>query len=223
MPRALIFANGDFDHPAKIQSMFRADDVVIAADGGARHAHAIGILPSIVIGDLDSLTEAEVQDFIDRGVRILRFPPAKDETDLELAVSHALSAGFSPVIIFGAYGGRLDQILGNIAMLSSPEALRADIRLEDGFTEAFFVSKQAFIQGFPGDTVSFIPWGEQVDGVSTDGLAYPLNHETLLPYRTRSISNQMLTETASVHLTKGLLLCIHIRSSQSYASPSPKI
>ena len=111
MPRALIFANGDFSHPSVIKSMLRTDDVVIAADGGARHALAAGVLPSVIIGDLDSLTEVEVRDFSNLGVRILRYPPAKDETDLELALSHALKAGYNPVIIFGAFGGRLDQSL----------------------------------------------------------------------------------------------------------------
>ena len=212
MPRALIFANGDFSHPSVIKSMLRIEDVVIAADGGARHALAAGLLPSVIIGDLDSLTEMEVRDFSNLGVRILRYPPAKDETDLELALSHALKAGYNPVIIFGALGGRLDQSLGNLALLSDPAARLTDIRLEDGFTEAFFVTDQAVIQGSPGDTVSFIPWGDQVEGVSTQGLAYPLKNETLIPYRTRSISNRMLADSAEVYLRTGLLLCIHIRT-----------
>lgn len=186
---------------------------MIAADGGARHILAFGILPSIIIGDLDSLTADEVSNFVNLGVRILRFPTAKDETDLELALSYALKAGYTPIIIFGAFGGRLDQILGNLAMLANPNALLADIRLEDGLTEAFFIKNQALIHGSPGDTVSFIPWGGQVDGVSTNGLAYPLINETLFPYRTRSISNQMLVQTAAVRLVNGLLLCIHIRVS----------
>ena len=213
MPRALIFANGEFSHPALIQSLFEKDDVVLAADGGARHILASGFLPSIIIGDLDSLTAEEVSDFVNLGVRIMRFPVAKDETDLELALSYALKAGYNPIIIFGAFGGRLDQILGNLAMLANPDALLADIRLEDGLTEAFFIKNQALIHGSPGDTVSFIPWGGQVDGVSTGGLAYPLNNDTLFPYRTRSISNQMLAQTATVRLVSGLLLCIHIRAS----------
>jgi thiamine pyrophosphokinase len=213
MPRALIFANGEFNHPGLIRSIIQPEDVIIAADGGARHALAMGVIPSVIIGDLDSLTGAEVQAFTVLEVQILRFPPAKDETDLELALSHALRAGHSPILILGAYGGRLDQSLGNIAMLSSPEALQADVRLEDGLTEAFFVTRQAVIHGSAGDTVSFIPWGNAVEAVSTKGLAYPLKKETLFPYSTRSISNQMLAQTASVSLGSGLLLCIHIRKN----------
>jgi thiamine pyrophosphokinase len=213
MPRALIFANGEFNHPDITRSLVQPDDVIIAADGGARHALAMGVIPSIIIGDLDSLTTAEVRAFNALDVQILRFPPAKDETDLELALSHALRAGYNPILILGAYGGRLDQSLGNIAMLSSPAALQADVRLEDGLTETFFVTSQAVIHGSAGDTVSFIPWGSPAKAVSTEGLAFPLDKETLFPQRTRSISNQMLAQTASVSLGSGLLLCIHIRNN----------
>jgi len=213
MPRALIFANGDFNNTSAIRSLVHTDDVVIAADGGARHALSLGLIPSTVIGDLDSLSYDEVQALTDFGSQILRYPENKDETDLELALFQALHAGYTSILIFGAYGGRLDQALGNIAMLSSPEAFGEDIRLEDGVTEVFFVSSKAEIHGAPGDIVSFLPWGSPVEGVSTEGLLYPLYNETLFPNRTRSISNQILGQSASVMLKTGLLLCIHIRKN----------
>lgn len=211
MPRALIFVNGELIDPGSARAMVQPEDLVIAADGGARHALALGMIPSAIIGDLDSLSASEVRDFADMDVHILRFPQTKDETDLELALGYALRAGHSPIIIIAALGGRLDHLLGNLATLTSPEALQADVRLDDGLTEAFFVTGKAFIHGKPGDTVSFIAWGAPAEGVSTDGLVYPLHKETLYPYRTRSISNQMLAETAKVSLKSGLILCVHIR------------
>lgn len=211
MPRALIFVNGELIDPGAARAIVQPEDIVIAADGGARHALALGVIPSAIIGDMDSLSHSEVRDFGDMDVHLLRFPQSKDETDLELALAHALRAGHSPIIIIAALGGRLDQMLGNIAMLASPEALQADVRLDDGLTEAFFVTSKATIHGKSGETVSLIPWGVPAEGVSTDGLAYPLNKETLYPYRTRSISNQMLAETAKVSLKSGLILCVHIR------------
>ncbi|HEY3310993.1 MAG TPA: thiamine diphosphokinase [Anaerolineales bacterium] len=212
MSRALIFANGDFDHPELVRSLVQPADVILAADGGARHAASLGLLPSAIIGDLDSLSASELRSYQQQAVQILRFPVAKDETDLELALAHALHAGHNPILILGAFGGRLDQTIGNLAMLTSPQALRADIRLEDGLTEAFFVTSSALIHGSPGETVSFIPWGLPVEAVSTAGLAYPLNAETLFPHRTRSISNRMLADDARVTIGAGLLLCIHIRN-----------
>ena len=213
MPRALIFANGNSGSLDALRAIPQPGDVFIAADGGARLAKALGIIPAIIIGDFDSLPESEIQAFVKQGVDLQRHPPAKDETDLELALFYALCAGYAPILILGAFGGRLDQALGNLALLSSPEALQVDIRLEDGLTEAFFVRNRAAIHGSPGDTVSFIPWGLPVERVTTTGLLYPLRDEILYPYSTRSISNEMLEQTASVSLESGLLLCIHIRKN----------
>lgn len=211
MPRALIFVNGELLDSGAARAIVKPEDVIIAADGGARHALALGIIPNAIIGDFDSLSEAEVRVFSDMGVHTLRFPTSKDETDLELALAHAVRAGHRPIIIIGANGGRLDQALGNITLLSDPEFIDSDVRIDDGVTEAFFITAKASIHGKAGDTVSLLPWGNPVEGVSTDGLVYPLVKETLLPYRTRSISNQMLAETAKVSLKRGLLLCVHIR------------
>jgi thiamine pyrophosphokinase len=213
MSRALIFVNGELRNPDAARAIIQPDDIIIAADGGARYALALDVIPNAIIGDFDSLSEDDVRVFSDMGVQVLRFPPAKDETDLELALAYAVRVGHRPIIIIGANGGRLDQTLGNISLLSAPEFIDSDVRIDDGVTEAFFVTEKSSIHGKPGDTVSLIPWGNPVEGVSTDGLAYPLNAETLFPYRTRSISNQMLAETANISLKHGLLLCVHIRKN----------
>jgi thiamine pyrophosphokinase len=213
MPRAIIFVNGEIPDLGAARAIIQPEDVIIAADGGARHALALGIIPSVIIGDLDSLSDAELRVFADMGVHILRFPPAKDQTDLELALSHAIKAGYRPIIILAALGGRLDQAIGNLALLADQDAIQHDVRVDDGLTEAFFITSKASVHGKAGNTISLLPWGVPAEGVSTQNLVYPLNNETLLPYRTRGISNQMLAETAKITLKSGTLLCIHLRKS----------
>ena len=212
MPRAILFANGDPPDPGFARQLIQPADILIAADGGARHAAALGLIPSVIIGDFDSISVDELSQFASAGTRLERYPPAKDETDLELALNHALRAGCSPIIILGAYGGRLDHSLGIFSLLSDPLYRAAGVRSEDGQTEAFFISQPAEIDGAPGDTVSLIAWGQPAEGVTTEGLEYPLKAETLSPYRTRGVSNRMTAEKASVSLTSGLLLCIHTRN-----------
>ncbi len=211
MSRALIFINSPLQHPGAARACVQPDDVILAADGGARIALSLGLIPKAILGDLDSLTEAEVNVFEEMGVHILRYPPAKDETDLELALAHAFQAQYNPIIVFGGYGGRVDQALANLALLSAPDAIQAGARFDDGVTEAYFIHGSGLIHGQAGDIVSLIPWGAPAEGVLTDGLSYPLNRETLHPHRARGISNQMLGQTATIHLKRGLLLCIHQR------------
>jgi thiamine pyrophosphokinase len=212
MPRAILFANGDPPNSDLARRLIRRDDLLIAADGGARHAVALGLIPSVLIGDFDSLSSDELDKFSRAGASLLRHPPEKDETDLELALDYALKIGYAPILILGAYGGRLDQSLGILALLSAPKCIEANVRADDGQTEAFFIGKQAEIIGKPGDTVSLLAWGKPAKGIVTENLQYPLNAETLSPHRTRGVSNVMTAEKATVSLQSGLLLCVHTRS-----------
>lgn len=211
MPRAILFANGELPDPGPARLLIQPDDVIIAADGGARHAIRLGVIPSVIIGDMDSLSTAEVRVFEDMGIHLLQYPAGKDETDLELALHHALQVGHSPIIILGGFGGRLDQQMGILALIAAPAYIAANTRLDDGVTEAFFINEQTTLEGQTGDTVSLLPWGIPAEGVTTDGLAYPLNKETLYPEKTRGISNQMLARQAKIRIKSGTLLCIHTR------------
>ena len=212
--RAIIFVNGHLPDFEAARCLIRPDDFLIAADGGTCHALALGLLPSIVIGDLDSLTPDDRQRLEGSGVEIRQYPPDKNETDLELALRTALEADYRSILILAALGDRLDQTLGNLALLTAPSLVEVDVRLDDGVEEAYFVRTQADIQGCPGDTVSLIPWGGLSEGVTTEGLRWPLRGETLRPDKTRGMSNEMLAEIATISLKSGLLLVIHRRQNR---------
>ena len=226
MPRCIIFANGILPDLAAARRLIRPDDLILAADGGTRHALDLGLTPSIVIGDLDSLTfdpsttlRAGLQPLTDLGTKFIQRPRDKDETDLELALDYAIQNGCREIVIVAALGGRLDQTLGNLALLTDPRHKPAlsevegslDTRLDDGVEQTFFCRDRSEIEGRRGDLVSLIPWGGEVRGVRTQGLRWPLSDETLLPHKTRGISNELLGETASVEIESGLLLIVHRR------------
>jgi len=212
MPRILIFANGVLPDPQKARSLVKPDDFIICADGGTRYALGLGLDPGVVIGDFDSLGPEESEKAERAGAQIIRYPHDKNETDLELALYHALELKPSSIIILAALGNRLDQTLGNVALLSDSRLDELDVRLDDGVEEAFFCRSKSELHGMAGDTVSLIPWGGRVKGVRTEGLKWPLNNETLHPERTRGISNELLGNSAIVNLSSGLLLIVHRRA-----------
>ncbi len=152
---------------------------------------------------LRKLKEAEVS--------IELFPHDKNETDLELAIHRAIELNPAQIIIIAGLGGRLDQTLANITLLTNPRLAAFDIRLDDGIEEIFVCRDQVQFHGRSGDLVSLIPWGSAVSDVQTTNLKWPLHKETLYPDKTRGISNEMLGESASISIGPGLLLIVHRR------------
>ena len=140
-----------------------------------------GCIPSIVIGDLDSLTPDDRQQLQGKGVEIRQYPRDKDETDLELAFAYACQSRYHEIRVVGGLGGRLDQTLGNLSLLTNPEFAALDIRIDDGVEEAFFTRSRCEVHGKPGDIVSLIPWGGEVSGICTEGLRWPLQERNAFP------------------------------------------
>ena len=211
MPRILIFANGRLPDIQKALSLVKPGDFIICADGGTRHVLDLGLDPALVIGDFDSLGREESEKAERAGAQIIRYPHDKNETDLELALYHAIELEPSSIIILAALGNRLDQTLGNIALLSDSRMDKLEVRLDDGVEEAFLCRGQAEVSGNAGDIVSLIPWAGEVTNVRTEGLKWPLNNETLHPEKTRGISNELIGTSAFINLSSGLLLIVHTR------------
>ena len=210
MSRIIIFANGNLPNLEKARALIRPEDFILCADGGTRHALALGLTPNIVIGDLDSVTDEERRKMKEWGVAVIEFSRDKNETDLELAINHALTLNPESIFILAALGGRMDQTLANIALLSNSSLVTRNLKITDGVEEIFFCRDQAKVEGRSGDIVSLIPWQGEVTGVFTENMRWHLHHETLYPDKTRGISNEMTAEIATVSITSGLLLITHI-------------
>jgi thiamine pyrophosphokinase len=210
--RIVIFANGDLPDPEKARKLIMSDDVLIAADAGARHILELGLIPARAIGDFDSISSDDLTSMRSAGVEMIPYPSNKDKTDLDLAIDLALVEGVESILVLAAFGGRLDMVLSNISLLFRPDLQYIDIHLDDGLQEVFLIKSYAKIIGNSGDMVSLIPWGKNAEGVSTQGLHWSLHHETMEPFSSRGISNEMLGSHAEVTIQEGSLLCFHRRN-----------
>ena len=211
MSRILVFANGDLPDLEKARALIRMDDFIICADGGTRHALALGLTPDLVIGDMDSLTTDDRRKIEDAGVEAVEFPRDKNETDLELALQYALKKNPQAILIIAALGGRLDQTLGNLSLLSNVQLSTLNLKFDDGLEEIFFCRNRSEVRGRSGDLVSLIPWREKVEVVQTKNLKWSLHDEILYPEKTRGISNEMTADIANIEIKSGLLLVVHRR------------
>lgn len=200
-----IIANGDIGNYAAAIAKLDAATHIIACDGGLRHAEAMGIWPDTIIGDLDSAPQAYLAQCKARNITMHTFPTEKDDTDLALAVQHALGMGTQSVVILGALGGRLDHTLGNIHVLA---AVPVPAEIWDYETSVIIVKGSLTLAKENYATLSLIPLTTSVTGIVTLGLKYPLNGDTLQMGSARGISNCFQGEEAIITTETGMLLAV---------------
>jgi thiamine pyrophosphokinase len=184
------------------------DAFVIAADGGVDRALALGLHVDLAIGDFDSVTTAGIAAVEAAGARIERHPAAKDATDLELALDAALALGPSRMLLIGSSGGRLDHLLGSLLLLGDERYAGMTIDAWLGAAQAHVIRGSRALRGAPGDLLSLLPLNGAAEGVTTEGLAYPLHDETLRAGTSRGISNVFSAAEARITVAHGCLLAV---------------
>ncbi len=207
--RILIVANAPGAADRRLPDLAATAGYIIAADGGARPLADAGIMPHLLIGDLDSVPDAQLSAYMAAGVKVVRFPRDKDETDLELALIEAVSLGATQIDLCGVLGGRWDHTFATIAMLCQPMLASCHIRIYADDQTLCIVRDELSLEGHVDDTVSLLPLTPTVDGITTYGLAYPLRDATLYFERSRGVSNVIIAQPAQIFIRNGILLVIH--------------
>jgi thiamine pyrophosphokinase len=218
---ALILADGDAPTRSALDAAWPGwddgVDLVIAADGGARHAAGLDVTIDRWVGDGDSIGPEALASLEAAGVPIERSRPDKDESDTELAIAAALREGAEAVVIVGALGGRrIDHELANIALLAMPGLAERPATILDASTRITLIRAPGRkgeavdrpLPGRPGDLVSLLPVGAGVEGVTTRGLAYALADEPLPAGPARGLSNVRTAPNAAVVVRRGFLLVV---------------
>jgi len=214
--RAIIIANGSIGDPSwtykKITGHFgfSRDDIVICADGGASNALKMGLIPDVVIGDMDSIKFGVKEEIRNKSTKTkyISTSPEKDKSDTQLAVEYALGLDVKKIIITGAVGGRVDHTLANIILLSSPGLKDIDVRILTDNSDMFIVRKPVTINGIPGKTITLISLSPYTYFTGTSGLKYELREEELIFSPVRGLSNEFIDKKAKLDIRDGTLLVI---------------
>jgi thiamine pyrophosphokinase len=222
---AVIVADGRLDDAQLRGVAATPGTLVIGADGGAGRALRAGVHVHVVVGDLDSLEEADLERLQADGSVVERADRDKDESDTELALLAALERGCEPIVLLAVLGGpRLDHELANLLLLAHPRLDGHDVSIVDRATTARRIGThegpgRVFIEGAPGDLLTLLPLAGPVDGLTTHDLRYPLRGERLVPGPARGLSNELLAPTATVTAARGRLLVVHIRRTYPEEAP----
>jgi thiamine pyrophosphokinase len=205
---AIIICNGNIKEHSDYKEYFDSSDIIICCDGGAAHLRKFNILPDVLLGDFDSISGDDYNYFKNKAVKIIKFPIKKDVTDAEIAVDFAIDEGCTDITIIGAIGSRLDHSIANIFLLKKMLSKKINGKIIDGKNKITLLKDRTIIKKENGYKLSLIPLTQSVTGVTTEGLAYPLNDATIKMGSTWGISNEFIADKATVTLKSGILIAI---------------
>lgn len=202
-------AGGEEPRPQALLARLGEPDVTIAADGGYRLAQKLGLACELLIGDFDTLSEAELAAARGSGVSVETYPSDKSQSDLELALESAFERGVRCLTIIGALGGEWDHCVANlIAPLSLCQERGVWARLLTSTAEIYLVDTAVVVRA-PGQRVSLQSLSNQVQGLTLQGFQYHLTSATLKRSQTLGLANRAVSEEASIDFRKGeLLICL---------------
>lgn len=202
MSRCVIVSAGPFCDPTVLAGLLLPDDYVIAADGGWQLATLMGVKPSVLVADFDSMTIPALPD----NVKVITLPVKKDVTDTAEAIKIGFEAGYREFLLLGCTGGRLDHQQATMAIAAEYAKRGCDVMIADEKNEIHFLTPGQYV--FPAsldEKVSLFAFGEEVTGLFTDGLLYSVSDYTLSPLDPLCVSNECPEESFCLSFKKGLL------------------
>jgi len=205
-----IVSGGELGDPSFFREKIAktAPAAVICADGGARHLEVAGLIPTLIVGDMDSLDQVSQDRYKSMGATIIRHPREKNETDTELALREAFAMTPSEVWIWGALGHRIDHILANISLLVQGNRRGIEVKLIDTWCEVFLITRRTVLNGEVGQTVSLLPFGGEVSGITLTGFEYPLTRALMEAGSPYGISNRLTERQGIIEVDTGVLLVV---------------
>jgi len=207
MPRAIIVSNGKINDYSYYKDKIKEDDYIICADGGIKHLLQMGVYPDLWLGDFDSCRFSELKNEHKElnNIETISLNTAKDETDTHYACITAIDRGYKDILIWGACGGRIDHMLSNIHLLEFLKNKNVKGVLEDEKNTLVLVSDEVNIIK-KRKYLSILPMSETAVIEKTQGLLYPLENFSLRREVSMGVSNEIVSDKASIKLKSGLVL-----------------
>jgi thiamine pyrophosphokinase len=204
----LIFCGAPIKDYSYVREYLLEAELVISADSGARHCRMMNIIPDFLIGDFDSINDADYSWLVEAGVQVIQYPIKKDMTDSEIAVQVALEKGCGKIVVLGAIGSRLDHTTANLLLLKKLTDLNVEGIIADEKNEARIIKSNIELKRKKDSFVTLLPIAGNAGGVTTQGLSYPLTDALLELGSSLGVSNQFAEDIAHVEVKEGYLMVI---------------
>ncbi len=199
----VLFTGGGGPPRAHVDELVRRAEMVVAADSGWDLALSMGVRPELILGDMDSIRDPEALGRLPPE-RVLRFAAEKDETDTEIGLRILRERGITAVTLIGGGGGRLDHLVGILALFD--RAIRPKRWLTER-DEVLSIEGRVSLSGMKDRRCSFFPAGAEVCTMRTTGLRWPLDR-LRWEHGDAGISNYGVDDFVTIEMLSGRLMMI---------------
>lgn len=207
--KAVVLSAGQIAEYERVRPWAAAADLVICADGGIRHAAALGLKPDLVLGDFDSAGAELIEAAAAAGVSVERVPVEKDETDTHLALDAAVRRGADEIVLLGGTGDRLDHTFSNLLLLPGvPSGVTVTVVDPKNVIRLLRPGGRLTVRAESGSYLSLLPLSPEAKGVVAEGVKWPLDGATLRWGQSLGVSNQIIEAEAFVAVREGYLAVI---------------
>ncbi len=165
---AVILANGDYPKAQKPLEILNRSDFTVCCDGAANEFVAKGGIPSVIIGDCDSLSKETLALY----PNILHKVSEQETNDLTKAVRYLYQRGKRRIAILGASGKREDHTLGNISLLIEYMRMGLEVRMFTDYGTFIPCRNSIALPCYIKQQVSIFSFGAR--DFQSCGLRYPL-------------------------------------------------
>jgi len=203
---ALILGNGEPPSRELLNQLIGGDTLLLCADGGADTARRYNLVPDYIVGDLDSISR-ESSAGVDP-THIIRVDADNTGTDIQKVLRHAVALGISEAALLGFTGRRTDHLLWNLSVFKT-FAEQIALRIVDEYCDLRLIGQRIRFRATIGQKISLCPLNGPVDGITTTGLKFALQNESLVPGLRDGISNEVVGDIVEIEVERGdLLLCV---------------
>lgn len=185
----------------------------VGIDRGVEYLHKANLPISHAFGDFDSISAEKLQKLNRDISHLSMYPAEKDYTDTELALEWAVEQIPEKIFVFGATGGRIDHLLGNLQLLLKHSVEDVKIHIIDRQNQITLYTSGTYTIEKQKDWkfISFIPVSETISSITLQGFKYSLNNCHIQKGSTLCISNELIHEQGTFSFTDGILLMIRSR------------
>jgi thiamine pyrophosphokinase len=203
--KAIILANGDAPQKSQINYFLkRGYEKVICADGGANSAYKLNIIPDVIIGDLDSISEQN-RKFFDHKSEIISLS-RQDDTDVEKALKYLIKRNYGDVILLGATGDRLDHSICNLGIvLKFFNQIKVSILHKRSYLKPY--DNMIELKTVKDEIISIYGFDKKTK-ITSKGLKYPLKRTALLFGEKESTSNVAKGNKVELNIDGGIIFVI---------------